>query len=178
MQSRGIPPYIMNQKVSSGQSLAYLTKVKKDMSSKSNTKHVTSDNILETRHEKINFKQYLRDIKEEQSSVSDEFADIELLKLAHASIFSSLAESATSAAELLYVINFGGAFETRLAISETDWEDITDLELDQSTTVRNSSDELWYVTRSVANHLVFESADSEYSGKFNFDEVVKQLVQY
>lgn len=164
----------MNQKVSFSQSPAYLTKVKKDMPSKGAAKPFKNDNVQEQRHEKINFKQYLRDLKEEQNSTEDEFTDVELLNIAQA-YRQDIREADDSLVEQLRIVNFGGAFETQLAIYEEEWNEVVDLGRGESMTITDSYGDRWYLTRSASNHLVVESHDNEYSGKFEFDLVVKRL---
>lgn len=164
--------HIMN-KVSFNQSPAFLEKVKKDVSAKGN-KPSRNERVQEHRHEKINFKQYLRGIQEEQAKVVDEFMDVELLQPNQAFIRDNR-DAYDFLDEKHRVINFGGAYETEIAITEGDWDEICGLDRDESMTVSNLHGELWYVTRSLTNHLVFESSDSEYSGKFEFDSVIKRL---
>jgi hypothetical protein len=163
----------MNKKDSFTQAPAYLTKVKKDVT-KGASKSQRTEPVQEKRHEKINFKQYLRDLQESQSSVKDEFEDIIPLSL-NAAVKHDVRDYDDSLIEHLRLINFGGAEEFQLAIKEGDWELIADLQLDESMTVYSDSDERWYVTRSPSNHLVFECHELNESGKFEFTSVVKRL---
>lgn len=165
----------MNQKVSFSQSPAYLTKVKKDMPSKGTARPFRSDAGQEQRHEKINFKQYLRDRLEEQSSSTDEFADVDLLQITQAFV-RDVREADDSLIEQYRIVYFGGAYETELAINEDEWNEVKDLGRDESMSIVNEYNERWYITRSSTNHLVIESADTVYSGKFEYDLVIKRLI--
>lgn len=155
----------MNKKVSFSQAPAYLTKVKKDVS-KGASKSRHAEVVQEKRHEKINFKQYLRDLQESQSSINDEFQDIPTYNPSQA-----IKEDLTNAR----VLHFGGAYEYTLAIREADWEVMSGLHLDESMTVYSDDDERWYVTRSPSNHLVFECHELDFAAKFEFGAIVKRL---
>jgi len=163
----------MNKKVSFSQAPAYLTKVKKDVS-KGASKSQRTEVVQEKRHEKINFKQYLRDLQESQTSVKDEFEDITPLSL-NSAVKHDVRDYDDSLVEHLRLINFGGAEEIQLVIKEEDWDLIADLQLDESMTVYSEHDERWYVTRSPSNHLVFECHELNEGGKFDFNTVVKRL---
>ena len=155
----------MNKKVSFSQAPAYLTKVKKDVTKGASKSHRT-EAIQEKRHEKINFKQYLRDLQESQSSINDEFQHIHLYHPSQA-----IKEGLSG----LRVLHFGGAYEYTLAIREEDWEVMADLQLDESMTVYTDYDERWYVTRSPSNHLVFECHELNFDAKFEFNAIIKRL---
>jgi len=163
----------MNKNASFSQAPAYLTKVKKDVS-KGASKSQRAEPVQEKRHEKINFKQYLRDLQESQSSINDEFFDIHPLSL-NSAVKHDVRDQDDSLIEHLRVINFGGAEENQLAIKEEDWAQIADLHLDESLTVYSDHDIRWYVTRSPSNHLVFECHELNEAGKFEFATVVKRL---
>lgn len=152
------------------QAPAYLTKVKKEQTTVKT--HFVNESGESQRHEKINFKQYLRNIKEQQNS-DDDFQDIIRLTtqaiLKH-SIYNTLVRT----------INFGEGLITDLGegtlnINESDWDDIASLEKDDSITIRDEYDSRWYVSRSLDNQIVFECQDEDFNGKLNFDDFVKHL---
>lgn len=120
-----------------------------------------SEAAQDKRHEKINFKQYLRGLQESQG-MDDEFADIPML------VESDLVSRFGN----LWTIKFG---DEPLHLSEEDLEGIKSLHKDESITIVDEYEDRWFVQRSLANQLVFESQDYDLSGKIFFDTFVKHL---
>jgi hypothetical protein len=166
----------MNKKVSFSQSLqapAYLTKVKKEISAKG-AKPSQRDAVQETRHEKINFKQYLRDLMEDESSETDEFADVRMMDLA-CTTKRDVRDDEDQLIESFRTVHFGGAYETELSLNESDWDQVASLGRDECITISNEYNERWYITRSTSNHLIIESEDQTYEVKFDFKSFLKRL---
>lgn len=159
-------------KVSFSQSPAYLTKVKKEQPKKGVVKPFKSETVEEQRHEKINFKQYLRGLEESQAS-NDEYSDIPLLAVSSIVIEEDRDDDDTLI-EQFRVIDFGGE-DTKLSINEADWSEIIHLEKDESITVLDEYNDRWYVTRSLTNQLVFENQEYAINGKLDFTETVKRF---
>jgi hypothetical protein len=151
------------------QAPAYLTKVKKEKTTK--TKSFVNESGEDHRHEKINFKQYLRNIKEQQNS-DDEYSDVPLLNTN-----SLVKEDIRDADDLLeYVdrfVDFGDS-ELKLLITEADFEAIQNLDKDDSITIY-TDDYRWYASRSLNNQIVFECQEISLSGKLNFDNFIKRF---
>lgn len=159
-----------NIKSGFAQSPAYLTKVKKELPVKT-TKVATTESV-DQRHLKINFKQYLRNLKEEQAS-DDEFQDIQVLALS-ALVKEDIRDEDDLLIEHVRVVSFGGD-DGKLSIVEEDFEAILEMERDDSITVYDEFDERWYVSRTLDNLVVFESQEHELSGKISFDDFAKTL---
>jgi len=121
-----------------------------------------SEAIQEQRHEKINFKQYLRELNQDQG-VDDEFADI-----------LAMSTSTVHKEALTASIDFGGE-DGKFIITEEILDDIKLLEKDQTITITDEFNDCWYISRSLINQLVFESQEYALSGKFNFDDFIKKL---
>jgi len=150
-------------------------KVKKEKTKK--TSPQIHDGVQEQRHEKINFKTYLRGLKEDQAT-DDEYQDIAFVSandLAFKWGCRTVDLSASSGMVNAYVF-----------IEQADWEDILVLEKDDSITIidepegdradaTNGYVERWYVTRTLTNQIVFENQDGDVSGKMDYAEFVKKL---
>jgi hypothetical protein len=162
----------MNQKVSFSQHEAYLTKVKKEKPTKGAAKPFATESVLEQRQEKLNFKQYLSDLKVQQAS-DDEYGDIAVLSLSKISL-ESIRDTDDSLIETLRVFDFGGD-EAKLKIVESDWHEIKTLEREASIYVDDEFGDQWYVTRTSNNILVLECLDQEFNGKLEFDAALKKL---
>lgn len=161
----------MNKKVSFSQAPAYLTKVKKEKPAKASTKP-SNDSVYEQRHEKINFKQYLRELDEQQGS-GDEYVDIPLLTTNVATL-EDVRDSEDSLIEQLRCFDLGGDDST-IKIYEEDWALIEDLEKDESITITDSRNDRVFITRSLSNHLIIECQDNGINGKLKFVDVIKKL---
>lgn len=163
-------------KISFSEFTEFGSKVTKEKTKKTTPK--TNDGAQEQRHEKINFKTYLRDLKENQSS-DDEFQDVAALS----SNDLARRKDGTCAVDLSTA---SGIAESKMNIGEDDLEDIFGLEKDDSITILDESDylqddatngyaERWYVTRTLTNQLVFENQDGNINGQIDFNEFVKKL---
>jgi hypothetical protein len=168
----------MNMKTSSHQPVEYLTKVKKVKSVKTVKKGFVNESSVENKFAKMNFKQYLENIKEEQNS-SDEFTDIPLLTLSAATIRIKHYEEANKTPHPVLAISLGPNKGT-LELDEIDMDDILSLGKDESFTVIDEQSDCWHITRSINNQLIIESreySEIEFSGKFKYDDIVKKLKQ-
>lgn len=161
----------MNKKVSFSQSPAYLTKVKKEQPKKA-AKPSSSDSVYEQRHEKINFKQYLRDLDEQQNS-DDEYSDIPLLTTTIATL-EGVRQADDSLIENLRCFDLGGDDAT-IKIYQEDWNLISELNKDESMSIVDSRNDRIFITRSLSNHLVIECQDYGFNGRLKFDDVIKKL---
>ena len=160
----------MSKKYSFSEYPEFQSKVKKEKPKKDVPS--VSEAAQDKRHEKINFKQYLRNLQETQNS-DDEFTDIPMLTEAQL-IRDTDGLHGGPDEPAIRSIQFDGE-DSKLTITEEDWAAIKQLEKDDSITIVDEYNDRWFVQRSLNNQLVFESQEYVLAGKFYFDEFIKKL---
>jgi hypothetical protein len=160
----------MSKKISFSEFPEFQTKVKKEKPKKDVSP--VSEATQDKRHEKINFKQYLRGLEENQG-LDDEFADIPVLAESQLIRERDMDRSGLYGGDTR-AIQFDGD-DGMLTIAEDDWQAIKQLEKDDSIVILDSYDDRWHVSRSLLNMIVFESQEYVLSGKFYFDDFIKKL---
>lgn len=139
--------------------------MKKD---KSPNKGIGYDTDENDRHGKLNFKNYLRDIRE-QACVEDEFSDVMLMQ--PTAIKKMVVESQTKR-----TITIGSEC---LNISDADLNELLSLHKDENITIVFTDyideDVCWDVTRSLNDEIIFECRDYEANGRIDYQEFIKRL---
>lgn len=138
--------------------------MKKD---KSPNKSYSVDSDGDDRYGKLNFKNYLRNLKE-QDSVEDEFSDIKPLQV-------SALKKIVSGPDVQRIVTFEHGDTDSLVIAESDMGEILSLRRDENITLVDDCGNGWYVTRSSNDEIVFECRDSDSSGRMSYNEFVKCL---
>lgn len=139
--------------------------MKKD---KSPNKGIGYDSDDSERHGKLNFKNYLRDLRE-QACTEDEFSDVVLMQ--PTAIKKMVVESQT-----MRTVTIGGEC---LKISEQDLSELLALHKDENITLvflgHIDEDICWDVTRSLNDEIIFECRDYEANGRIGYQEFIKRL---
>jgi hypothetical protein len=160
----------MSKKFSFSEFPEFQSKVKKEKPKKEVPS--VSEAAQDKRHQKINFKQYLRDLKEDQG-LDDEFADIPMLTEAQLIRERDIDRVGLYGGDTR-AIKFEGE-DSQLNISNEDWTAIKLLEKDDSITIVDEYNDRWFVQRSLNNQIVFESQEYVLAGKIYFDDFIKKL---
>lgn len=117
---------------------------------------------LAARKGKASFKQYLQDIRDDES---DEFGDI-----------PDLRKSDISKKDGKRIIRFGAHEHDFLELSDQDFEEIkVYLKKDDSTIIKDQDDSSWSVQRTLDDLIVFENEESGLAGKYSYPQLIKLL---
>lgn len=139
--------------------------MKKD---KSPNKGMGYDADENDRHGKLNFKNYLRDLRE-QACTEDEFSDVMLMQ--PTAIKKMVVES-----QMKRTITIGSEC---LEITDADLDELLSLHKDENITMVFTGyideDICWDVTRSLNDEIIFECRDYEASGRIGYQEFIKRL---
>ena len=141
------------------QTAPYLTKVKKEKSTGRSFNEINKV-AEEERHEKLNFKQYLRSVKE--NLVDDDYADLQVISINAFSVDSRCAN-----------VKFSPLVSAKFCAEE--WDIVSSLRRDEMQVIMDESEVEWEITRSITDQLVFECRNLDIAAKHDFNKVMNKI---